>query len=97
MSGLMIFVQFFAVYILLIFFIFVLKWRKVEHSGLLSAFKDGLRNVLGAPNLLSQTFPFVKPSKPHIQIADYTLKPPICQTFYVQNSVQNCTKYPEKI
>jgi hypothetical protein len=30
-------------------------------------------------------------------IADYTPKPPICQTFYVQNSVQKCTKNVQNI
>ena len=35
--------------------------------------------------------------KPHIWIADYTPNLPICQTFYVQNSVQNCTKNVQNI
>jgi hypothetical protein len=47
----------------------------VEESGvkLLGAFIDGVRNAK-PPNLLSPN------PKPHIPIADYTPKPPICQT-----------------
>jgi hypothetical protein len=60
----------------------------VEESGVkwvIRRFYRWRRNVLAA-----------KPSYPQTLIADYTPKPPICQTLYAKNPYKFCTKIYKK-
>lgn len=79
----------------------------MEHSGLLSISKKGVRNVLGAPNLISpnlpsgiilQTFLFVKPHMHGLGIIYQTfivVKPILCIKKSYKNA-EKCRKIQQK-
>jgi hypothetical protein len=78
---------------LLIFLRCGLQWRKVEDSGLLRPFKEGVV-IFWRKNLQPQTF---QTSYPQTFQADYTPKTSYCQTFIDEKPYINLLKFVEKI